>query len=258
MYTIVVPKTFAHIFIHGTGHYDEKWATGTRHICTKSENMELMECYYNRNATITLKGYMYWKLISSINSKNLISSTARHRRTTTSDWEIPLWKWWAEWHDTPQPVTTATSSNNILSGAAPSANCQSSFRRNVHKRWAQICHNSPSNNNPTIIYWRVYSQLQWNNDRKRSTQNWGWKTLEGHVGERSITQHQCQVAGKLKSWPQLSPRTRTIVTNTKAHSQQWASGIKNWAASAPDMIHTYWLKKLRHSIIVCQLKWVCC
>ncbi|XP_055364306.1 uncharacterized protein LOC129604011 [Betta splendens] len=90
---------------------------------------------------------------------------------------------------------------------------------------------------------KVYSQWQGNNNRadppRLETEQY-WKGIwEREASHNSDAQWLVDLREDHSNLPE-----QNAVTITVADIQQRVSGMKNWTAPGPDMIHTYWLKKL--------------
>ncbi|XP_055361305.1 uncharacterized protein LOC129603548 [Betta splendens] len=90
---------------------------------------------------------------------------------------------------------------------------------------------------------KVYSQWQGNNNRadppRLETEQY-WKGIwEREASHNSDAQWLVDLREDHSNLPEQNP-----VTITVADIQHRVSGMKNWTAPGPDMIHAYWLKKL--------------
>ncbi|KAK7930440.1 hypothetical protein WMY93_006835 [Mugilogobius chulae] len=90
---------------------------------------------------------------------------------------------------------------------------------------------------------KVYSQWQGNNSRAdppRLKSEQYWKSIwEREASHNSDAQWLMDLRKDHSNLPEQNP-----VTITVTNIQERVSGMKNWTAPGPDMIHSYWLKKL--------------
>uniref|UniRef100_A0A3B3HW39 Reverse transcriptase domain-containing protein n=1 Tax=Oryzias latipes TaxID=8090 RepID=A0A3B3HW39_ORYLA len=90
---------------------------------------------------------------------------------------------------------------------------------------------------------KVYAQWQGQNSRadppRLETEQY-WKSIwEKETAHNSNAQWLVSLREEHSNLPEQNP-----VTITVADIQERVSGMKNWTAPGPDMIHAYWLKKL--------------